>query len=66
MKARPRAPTRKSEEAVDRRQNNQNINVNFKAVSPRHCPLASVLRNCCFNCCAEQTDKDTVRSTAVE
>jgi len=26
-----------------------------KAVSPRHCIEASVLRNCCFNCCSEQS-----------
>ena len=48
VKARPRAPTRKTEEAVDRRQKNTNV----KAVSPRHCEATSVLRNCCFNCCA--------------
>ena len=34
---------------------------------PRHCELAtSVLRNCCFNCCAKHSHKDSVRSTAVE
>ena len=33
VKARPRAPTGKTEEAVDRRQNNGSV----KAVSPRHC-----------------------------
>ena len=33
VKARPRAPTRKSEEAVDRRQNDGSV----KAVSPGHC-----------------------------
>ena len=32
MKARPRAPTRKIEEDVDRRQNNKNV----KAMSPRY------------------------------
>ena len=32
LKARPRAPSRKTEEAVDRRQNNESV----KAVSPRH------------------------------
>ena len=48
VKARPRAPTRKTEEAVDRRQNNGSV----KAVSPRHCAANSVLRNCCLNCCA--------------
>ena len=46
--ARPRAPTRKT---ADRRQNNGGV----KAVSPRHCAATSVLRNCCFNCRAEQT-----------
>ena len=39
MKARPRAPTRKTKEAVDRRQSNKNV----KVVSPRHCVAASVL-----------------------
>ena len=62
VKARPRAPTRKTEEAVDRRQNNGSV----KAVSPRHCAAASVLRNCCFNCCAGQSHKDNVCYTAVE
>ena len=38
VKARPLAPTRKTEEAVDRRQNNQNV----KAVLPRHCVASSV------------------------
>ena len=38
MKARPRAPTRKTEEAVDRRQNSGSV----KAVSPRHCASTSV------------------------
>ncbi len=41
VKAGPRAPTRKTEEAVDCLQNTQNI----KAVSPRHCVAASVLHN---------------------
>ena len=52
---------RETEEAVDRRQNNRNV----KAVSPRHCAATSVLRNCCLNCCAEQSHKDSVRNTAV-
>ena len=51
VKARPRAPTRKTEEAVDRRQNSGSI----KAVSPRHWVATSVLRNFCFNCCAKQS-----------
>ena len=33
VKARPRAPTRKTEEAVDRRQNNRSVN-------KRQCPFA--------------------------
>ena len=51
VKARPRAQTRKTEEAVDRHQNNGSV----KAVSPRGCVATSVLRNCCFNCCAGQS-----------
>ena len=62
VKARPRAPTRKTEEAVDRRQNKGSV----KAVSPRHCTATSVLRSCFFNCCAGQSHKDNVRCTAVE
>ena len=58
LKARPRAPTRKTEEAVDRRQNNKNV----QAVSARHRVATSVLRSCC----AERSHKDNVRSTAVE
>ena len=33
---------------------------------PCHCVATSASRNCCFNCCAEQSHKDNVRSTAVE
>ena len=62
MKARPRAPTGKTEEAVDRRQNNGSV----KAVSPRHFAATSVLCNCCFNCCARAESQDDVRCTAVE
>ena len=51
VKARPRAPTRKTEEAENRRQNNGSV----KAVSPRHCAATSVLRNCCFNCRVTRT-----------
>ena len=58
VKARPRAPNRKTEEAVDRRQNDGSV----KAVSPRHCAAASILRNCSLNCCAEQSDEDRVGS----
>ena len=36
----------------------------FKVVSHGHCVATSVLHNCCLNCCAEQSHKDTVRSTA--
>ena len=37
---------KKTGEAVDLRQNDGSV----KAVSPRHCPATSALRNCCFNC----------------
>ncbi len=37
---------KKTGETVDHRQNNGSV----KAVSPRHCPATSALRNCCFNC----------------
>ena len=43
MKARPRAMTRKTEEAVDRRQNNGSVT----AVSPRNYVAIGVLRSCC-------------------
>ena len=36
----------------------------LKRWGPRHCEASSVLRNCCFNCCAEQSR--SVCSTAVE
>ena len=62
MKARPRIPPKKTGETVDRRQNNGSV----KAVSPRHCPATSALRNCCFNCRARQIHKDNVRCTAVD
>ena len=55
-------PARKTKNAVDRRQNNKNV----KAVSARHCTATSVLHKCCLNCCAEQSHKDNVRSSAVE
>ena len=61
MKALPHPPTRKTEEALDRRQNNGSV----KAVSPRHCSATSVLRYCCFNCRAGQSHKDNVRCTVV-
>ena len=47
---------KKTWETVDRRQNNGSV----KAVSPRHCPATSALRNCCFNCRAGQSHKDNV------
>ena len=47
---------------MDRPQNNGSV----KAVSPRHCPATSALRNCCFNAVLGQSDKDNVRCTAVE
>ena len=59
VKARPRVLTRKTEEAVDRRQNNRSV----KAVSPRHCVTTSVLCNCYFNCCAEQLVTKTMSVT---
>ena len=37
---------KKTGETVNRRQNNGSV----KAVSLRHCPATSALRNCCFNC----------------
>ena len=56
MKAQKQAPTRKTKNALDRRQNNKNV----KVVS------ASPLRSdCCPNCCADQCHKDNVRSSAV-
>ena len=42
VKARLRVPTRKTEDAVDRRQNNKDV----KAVSLRHCAATSVLCIC--------------------
>ena len=42
VKARPQAPTRKTQDAVDRCQNNKIV----KAVSPRYCAATSALRNC--------------------
>ena len=42
---------KKTGETVDRRHNNGSV----KAVSPRHCPATCALSNCCFNCCAGQS-----------
>ena len=33
---------------------------------PHRCAATSILHNCCFNCCVEQSHKDDVHSTAVE
>ena len=54
------APTWKTKDAVDCRQNNKNI----KAVSTHHCTATSVLCNCYLNFCAEQSNKDNVHSSA--
>ena len=53
-----------TEEAVDHQQNNNYV----KAVgtSPVGSNLCTPLLNCCFNCCVEQSHKDSVRSTTVE
>ena len=48
-----RKSERKTGETVDRRQNNGSV----KAVSPRHCPATSALRNRCY-CRAGQSHKD--------
>ena len=60
MKARCGYRLKKTGETVDRRQNNGCV----KAVSPRHCPATSALRNCCFNCRAGQSQVQCC--TAVE
>ena len=59
--ARLRAPTRKTEEAVGRRQNNGFVTV----VSPRHCAAARRLDAIAVSA-AGQSPKDNVRCTAVE
>ena len=46
------SPTRKTKDAEDRRQNNRML---IKAVSARHCAVASVLCSCCPNCYVEQS-----------
>ena len=38
---------------------------NVTAVSVRHCAATTAPRNRCPNCCAEQSHKDNVRSSAV-
>ena len=53
---------KKTGETVDCCQNNGSV----KAVSPRCYAVTSAPRNCCFNCCAWQSDKDKVCCTAVE
>ena len=62
VKAGSHTVTWKTEKAVDCCQNDQNV----MAVSLRHCTATSVLCNCCLNCCAGQSHKDNVHSTAVE
>ena len=62
VKAGSHTATWKTEKAVDHRHNDQNV----MAASPRHCTATSVLCNCCLNCCAGQSHKDNVRSTAAE
>ena len=49
------------ERTVDRRQNNGSV----KAVSPRHCPATSALRNYCFSCRAwAESQKSSFRNPA--
>ena len=48
VKVRPRKPPEKDRRPWTCRQNNGSV----KAMSPRHCPATSALRNCCFNCYA--------------
>ena len=55
------APTRKTKNAVDRRQNNRML---IKAVSARHCAATSALRSCCPNCCARTESQLTTISVA--
>ena len=50
---------------MDHHQNYGSVKA-VKALSPRHCVAASALRNCCFNCRAGQSHKDSVCCTAVE
>ena len=62
VKARSRIPPEKDRRDRCCRQNNGSV----KAVSPRHYAATSALRNCCFNCRAGQSHKDSVHCTAVE
>ena len=63
VEARQRAPTRKTEEAVDRRQNNGSV----KPVSPRHCAATSVVRNIAASTAVlGQSHKDNVHCSVVE
>ena len=50
------------QEAADRRQNNEML----RQCPLRHCAATSVPRNHCPNCCAEQSHKDSFRTSAVE
>ena len=56
------APTRKTKAAVDRRQNNRMFKLRQ---SVRHRVATTAPRNCCPDCYAEQSHKDSVRSSAV-
>ena len=51
VKVWPCAPTQKTKEAVDHCQNKKNV----KAVATHHCIATSILCNCCFNSCVEQS-----------
>ena len=44
---------KKTGETVDCHQNNGSV----KAVFPHHCPATCALRNCSFNCCSGQSQK---------
>ena len=64
MKARPRAPTRKTEEALDHRQNNQS---SVKAVSPCHCIASKlVYHTIAISTALQSSHKDNVHSTAAK
>ena len=54
------APTRKTEAAVDHRQNNRMLRQCSSGIAATTAP-----RSCCPNCYAEQSHRDNVRSSAV-
>ena len=75
VNVRSQAPTQKTKNAVDRRQNNTNV----KAVSARHCAATSVRttqslsqllcgtesqRQCPYLCCQETTDAKEVQPSS--